>query len=130
MEKITVGNYNGFLAIDPEMDKSGILCCRVTGQGRKGPYDNVQLVQVTKKKGVWERSTRALTPKELAPKRPLTGIWCPFPVHMLADVIRVMNEMHKDLTGESVEEAEKTVKEEFDEVGEMIKSMGWKERGR
>jgi hypothetical protein len=51
---------------------------------------------------------------------------------MLPEVIRSLNELYRDITGESIREADITVREEFDETKELMDRVGMfkKDRGR
>lgn len=133
-EKVTVGKegtrqHTGFLAKNPRNDM-GILCSREQGTSRAGkPYDSAQLTHVNmSKKGEWFTYAKRFSPKEMATGK--SGVWCPFPVDMLPEVIRALNDLYRDITGESVTEAEETVSQEFDTVGELLKQTGFKDRGR
>ena len=125
----TIGGVDGIVVVNPEKDKVGVFCSHETGVGRFGPYDNVQLcvVREDKKRG-WMKKPRTISANEK--KINSTGSWCPFPTFMLADVIRALNDIHKELTGDTVKEADETIKEEFDTVGELMKQSGFRDRGR
>jgi len=128
-EKVTAGKHTGFLVENPSNDM-GVLCSHEQGTSKKGkPYNSAQLTQVNKsQKGEWFVYGKNLSQRELANKR--TGMWFPFPIELLPDIIRALNDLYLDITGKTVESADKTVKEEFDTVGEMLKETGFKDRGR
>ena len=130
MSKTEMLGHDGYFAKDPEKDK-GVFCYRARGETTKTKrtYDSIEMVAVYKdEKRGWCADGRGLGKGELARKRCVQA--CKFPPHMMPEVIRALNRLHKEISGDSVYEADQTISEEFDEVGEMIRSMGWKDRGR
>ena len=128
-ERATIDKTEGIVVVNPEKPKVGVFCSHETGTGRFGPYDNVQLVIVRLDKKIgWTKKPRTLSANEKRINS--TGSWCPFPTFMLADIIRALNTLHKEMTGDTVCEADETISQEFDEVGEMLEKSGFKDRGR
>ena len=129
--KVSIMGKTGFLAENPD-GNDGIFCERVTGKSKSGKeYDNTQIVRLYRRKeDDWQKRTRKLSAKELQMKQTFHS--CQFPIGMLPEVIRSLNELYRDITGESIREADITVREEFDETGELMSKMGMfkKDRGR
>ena len=125
--KLRVGKNEGFLAKNPEKGNS-IFCYRETGENKTGPYDYINVVTAHEHLGEWKVRGRKAGQSELRNKRCVLS--CHVPLTMIPELIRALNELHKDIMGVSVEEADTLVSEEFDTVGEMLQQSGFKDRGR
>jgi hypothetical protein len=132
MSKVSINGKSGFMAVHQGQDNVGVFCERVTGKIKGGKeYDSAQICTHFRiKEDTWKKKTRKLS----APERKIGNTFysCQFPVGMLPEVIRSLNELYRDITGESIREADITVSEEFDETGELMNKTGMfkKDRGR
>ena len=127
--KTKVMDRVGFLG-ESSSGRDAVFCERVTGKSKNGKeYDNIQIQWIYRAGEAWKKNTRRLSTTELKIKKTFRS--CQISIELLPEAIRALNDLYKEITGETVVEADVTVEEEFDVTGEMMANLGLtKDRGR